>query len=120
MRKPTRDSSTSLPVPMPLKAFARDWKTSGKAARAPRASSSPSSKPSMAYLVNIAARAQRDMVSLYEHINAKESTSARRWYQGLGQAILSLEESPNRCPATPESKKVRHLLYGHKPHVYRV
>src|SRR5437588_11846620 len=30
----------------------------------PRASSSPSSKPSMAYLVNIAARAQRDMVSL--------------------------------------------------------
>jgi toxin ParE1/3/4 len=74
----------------------------------------------MAYLVNITARAQRDLVSLYEDINAKESVAALRWYKGMKQAILTLEEHPNRCPVTPESKQVRHLLYGHKPHVYRV
>jgi hypothetical protein len=42
------------------------------------------------------------------------------WYRGPKEAILSLEEQPNRCPETPESVKLRHLLYGHKPHIYRV
>jgi plasmid stabilization system protein ParE len=74
----------------------------------------------MAYLVSIAVRAQRDLISLYEDINANESAAALRWYLGLKLAILSLEEHPNRCPVTPESKQIRHLLYGHKPHVYRV
>ena len=27
---------------------------------------------------------------------------------------------PHRCPTTRESQQVRHLLYGNKPHVYRV
>ncbi len=34
--------------------------------------------------------------------------------------ILSLEQTPNRCPTTFESRNLRHLLYGNKPHVYRV
>src|SRR5712692_11805131 len=59
----------------------------------------------MAYLVSLAVRAQRDLISLYEDINAKESAAALRWYQGLKLAILSLEEHPNRCPITPESKQ---------------
>jgi len=50
----------------------------------------------------------------------RKSAAALRWYQGLKLAILSLEEHPNRCPISPESKQIRHLLYGHKPHVYRV
>lgn len=29
-------------------------------------------------------------------------------------------KAPNRCPVTPEYESLRHLLYGHKPHVYRV
>ena len=74
----------------------------------------------MAYLVSIAVRAQRDLISLYEDINAKEAAAALRCYQGLKLAILSLKEHPNRCPATPESKQIRQLLHGHKPHVYRV
>jgi hypothetical protein len=28
--------------------------------------------------------------------------------------------SPDRCPATPEDKGLRHLLYGNGPYVYRV
>jgi toxin ParE1/3/4 len=74
----------------------------------------------MAYVVRIATRAERDLVSLYEEINAPDSAAARRWYRGLKQAILSLAEKPSRSPVTPENKKLRHLLYGAKPHIYRV
>jgi toxin ParE1/3/4 len=74
----------------------------------------------MAYLVKLMPRAQRDLRLLFAHIHARESAAAFRWYQGLEQEILSLEEVPNRCPAAPESRNLRHLLYGRKPHVYRV
>jgi plasmid stabilization system protein ParE len=74
----------------------------------------------MAYLVNITSRAERDLVYLYEEIDAEHSDAALKWYRGLREAILSLEERPHRCPPAPEVKQMRHLLYGHKPHVYRV
>ena len=74
----------------------------------------------MAYLVNITALAERDFASLYREINAEESVAALKWYRGLKEAVLSLEEQPNRCPVTPEKAQLRHLLYGNKPHVYRV
>jgi toxin ParE1/3/4 len=74
----------------------------------------------MAYLVSIAARAERDLARIYEDINAEYSGAALKWYRGLKNAILSLEERPNRCPVTPEKRQLRHLLYGRKPHVYRV
>jgi toxin ParE1/3/4 len=63
----------------------------------------------MAYLVNITLRAERDFVSLYREIHAGESGAALKWYRGLKEAVLSLEE-----------RQLRHLLYGSKPHIYRV
>lgn len=74
----------------------------------------------MAYLVNITSRAERDLASLYHEIHAGESDTALKWYQGLKEAVLSLEEQPNRCPATPEKHQLRHHLYGSKPYIYRV
>ena len=74
----------------------------------------------MAYLVSFTTRAERDLASLFEYIHAAESAAALRWYEGLKRAILSLERHPNRCDTTPESKQVRHLLYGRKPHIYPV
>ncbi len=74
----------------------------------------------MAYLVNIVARAERNLADRYDEIGAEDSDAALRWYLGLNDAILSLEENPNRCPATPEDASLRHLLYGNKPHIYRV
>lgn len=74
----------------------------------------------MAYLVNLNARAERDLAHLYAAINAEQSDAALEWYRGLKEAILTLEASPNRCPVTPENPGLRHLLYGNKPHVYRV
>jgi plasmid stabilization system protein ParE len=74
----------------------------------------------MAYLVNITSRAERDLALLYQNINARNSKAAFNWYDGLKEAILSLKEQPNRCPVTPENDKCRHLLYGHKPNIYRI
>jgi plasmid stabilization system protein ParE len=74
----------------------------------------------MAYLVKITTRAERDFASLYQDINAGESDAALKWYRGLKEAVLSLGENPGRCPVTPEKKQLRHLLYGNKPHIYRV
>jgi len=73
----------------------------------------------MAYLVSLTARAERDLIHLYREINAEHSGAALKWYRGFKEAILSLEVQPNRCPVTPESDKLRHLLYGNKPHIYR-
>jgi len=74
----------------------------------------------MAYLVNITTRAERDLSLLYEQINAEHAAAAQKWYRGLKHAILSLEEYPNRCPVIRAKGKVRHLLYGHRRHVYRI
>lgn len=74
----------------------------------------------MAYLVNITLRAERDLAQLYRYINAETSGAALKWYLGLREAILSLETHPNRCPSIRTRDKLRHLLYGHKPHIYRV
>lgn len=74
----------------------------------------------MAYLINITFRAERDLAHLYAEINAEHSEAALKWYRGLKEAVLSLEEQPNRCSLTRENDELRQLLYGHKPHIYRV
>jgi toxin ParE1/3/4 len=78
----------------------------------------------MAYLVEMTARAARDLEILYLTKNAAESREAARWYNGLEEAVSSLTTHPHRCPVAPETRRtkrqLRHLLYGKKPHVYRV
>jgi plasmid stabilization system protein ParE len=74
----------------------------------------------MAYVVKITPHAERDLAQLYRQINAEYSDAALEWYEGLKEAILSLEGQPNRCPLTRKLDKLRHLLYGRKPRVYRV
>lgn len=74
----------------------------------------------MAYAVNITVRAERDLALLFAEIGAEYSSAALKWNRGLKKAIHSLEEQPNRCPVTHENPHLRHLLYGHKPHIYRV
>jgi toxin ParE1/3/4 len=74
----------------------------------------------MAYLVRLMDRALRDQAYLYSWVDADNSEAAAQWYNGLEDAIYSLENQPNRCPYIPESNRYRHLLYGHKPHIYRV
>ncbi|HEX9110326.1 MAG TPA: type II toxin-antitoxin system RelE/ParE family toxin [Terriglobales bacterium] len=74
----------------------------------------------MAYLVKITPHAERDLAELYRQKNAEYSDAASEWYWGIKKAILSLEQQPNRCPLIRKKDQLRHLLYGRKPHVYRV
>jgi toxin ParE1/3/4 len=78
----------------------------------------------MAYLVEMTARAARDLEILYLTKNAAESRAAARWYNGLEEAVSLLTTHPHRCPIAPETRRtkrqLRQLLYGKKPHVYRV
>jgi toxin ParE1/3/4 len=77
-------------------------------------------KPRMAYLVKITARAERDLASLYDEINAGHSGAALAWYLGLKKCIFSLENRPKRCRVFRRRNGLRNLLYGHKPHIYRI
>lgn len=65
-------------------------------------------------------RARRDLSQIFRRVDAPNSQTARKWYKGLKHTIQTLSDNPNRCPVTPESPDFRHLLYGDKPHVYRV
>jgi toxin ParE1/3/4 len=65
-------------------------------------------------------RAQRDLADIYFWIGAKSSDTTRAWYFGLKDSIRTLRNAPGRCPVTLENKSLRHLLYGHKPHFYRI
>jgi plasmid stabilization system protein ParE len=41
-------------------------------------------------------------------------------YRGLKETVLSLQELPRRSPVICQKRPLRQLLYGNKPHVYRV
>jgi toxin ParE1/3/4 len=74
----------------------------------------------MAYVVKIGLRPERDLDLLYEQINAEYSDAALKWYQDLWDAILGLETKPNRGSIFQKRDRLRQLLYGHRPHIYRV
>jgi plasmid stabilization system protein ParE len=74
----------------------------------------------MAYLVKMTGRAERDFADLYDYIGAGQSDAAWKWYMEFKEAVLSLRKQPSRCPVAPEKGGLRQLLYGRKPHVYRV
>jgi len=74
----------------------------------------------MTYRVELTNRAKRDLRQIYQHIHAEDSEQAIAWFNGLESAVYSLAEHPDRCPVTPENKKLLHLLYGNKPHIYRI
>jgi toxin ParE1/3/4 len=56
--------------------------------------------------------------------HVEESKAAARWFNGLEKAVDTLQSHPRRCSAALESKRsgrhLRQLLYGKKPHIYRI
>jgi plasmid stabilization system protein ParE len=54
----------------------------------------------------------------------KAPEAAERWFRGLVQAIYSLEDAPERCPAIPEQEEftgeIRHLIYFSHRIIFRV
>ena len=74
----------------------------------------------MKYLVRLTGRALRDMEAIYIYVEADASQHAFAWFNRLANAFYSLERFPRRGPIIPENKKLRHLLFGKQPHVYRI
>ena len=79
----------------------------------------------MDFRVDLSGRAQRDIASIYEWLQSEDAGDAgENWFVGLRTAIRSLTTLPSRCPMAPESREssveVRQLLYGRRPHVYRI
>jgi plasmid stabilization system protein ParE len=74
----------------------------------------------MAYEIRLARRAIADLRAIYKYIEAESSDAASLWFRGLESAIFSLETRPSRSPIAQERKDLRHLLYGSKPHIYRI
>lgn len=74
----------------------------------------------MLYLVRTMPRAERDLESIFLYIRGETSPVAEDWFNGLVESIATLSELPLRNPKTPEDRSLRHLLYGDKPHIYRV
>ena len=60
------------------------------------------------------------MEAIYEFIEADESESAFAWFNELAETIYSLERFPERGTPVPESRKLRQLLFGKKPNIYRI
>ncbi len=74
----------------------------------------------MPYLVRLADRALRDLENIYQSVATDESSHAFAWFNRFAEAIYSLERLPDRGAVTDKNRQVRHLLFGKKPHVYRI
>ena len=76
----------------------------------------------MAYTVKIMPRAQADMDRLCGWVSARSPLHGLEWFEGLVEAVESLQEHPNRCALAPEfrARRIRHMLYGKGRHVYRI
>ena len=79
----------------------------------------------MTFRVETTAEAERDADAILEWLLSQHAGEAgARWFAALTHAIESLAQFPERCPLVPENTffpfEVRHLLYGHPPHVYRI
>ena len=79
----------------------------------------------MAFRVKQTAQADDDLDLILEWLLAQEAGEAGiRWFERLKDALESLSEFPHRCQLAPENTEfafeVRQLIYGRKPHLYRV
>jgi plasmid stabilization system protein ParE len=79
----------------------------------------------MAFRVEQTALADTDLDTILEWLSEQGAGEyGLRWFWKLREAIASLSELPHRCPLAPENAEfpfeVRQLLYGRKPHWYRV
>jgi plasmid stabilization system protein ParE len=79
----------------------------------------------MSYTVIVLKDAEREIEEAYQWLLKQTRQYAPLWYNGIIDAILSLEELAGRCPRAPENaetphEEIRQLLYGKRPHLYRI
>ncbi len=74
----------------------------------------------MEYRVDLTDEALDNIREIYAYIKAAQVPAAAAWYRGLRAMIFSLDRDPLRGRTTSESPALRQLLYGNKPHIYRI
>jgi toxin ParE1/3/4 len=79
----------------------------------------------MTFRVDVTLKAYRDLSGILRWLLTEHAGQhGLSWYDGLIKAIDTLSEAPSRCPKALEDatsrREIRHLLYGNRPHVYRV
>jgi toxin ParE1/3/4 len=74
----------------------------------------------MAYRVDLTERAAWDLRRISLGVNAGEAAQACAWFNGLEEAVLSLDEHPARGAPIPEGGSLRHLLSGRRRYRYRI
>ena len=78
----------------------------------------------MQYQVIITPSAKADIFETNAWFLENHPDIAEKWLWETSQKIMSLSKFPERCPISPESEAfdvvVRHLIYGKKPHIYRI
>jgi plasmid stabilization system protein ParE len=79
----------------------------------------------MAFRVEITPEAEYDGEAILAWLLSQGAgDTGIRWFLALEDAIASLAHFLERCSLAPENKEfpfeVRQLLYGRRPHVYRI
>ncbi|OGA49574.1 MAG: hypothetical protein A3G25_21170 [Betaproteobacteria bacterium RIFCSPLOWO2_12_FULL_63_13] len=79
----------------------------------------------MDFHVELSDQAQGDIAAIYDRLLSEQAGDAgERWFVALRAAVASLASLPSRCPPASENRdspvEVRQLLYGRRPHVYRI
>ena len=78
----------------------------------------------MQFQVVITPSAKADIFEINAWLLENYPASAENWLWGISQAVTSLSKFPERCAVSPESEAfdviVRQLIYGKKPHTYRI
>lgn len=79
----------------------------------------------MTFRVEVSSEAERDLDAILEWlISNYAGETGIRWFEALGTAITSLSEFPRRCPLASGTLafpfELRQLLFGQKPHIYRI
>ena len=78
----------------------------------------------MAFRVEIAPQALKDLDAAYLFIKKESPENAARWLLAITDKILSLKKLPARCPRAPESddvgQEIRVLLHGKRLRAYKI
>src|SRR5262249_55450184 len=76
------------------------------------------------FRIEILPAALRDAEEAYLWYRENAPGRAAQWWNGLVEAIFSLEEFRHRCSPAPESEdlqiEIRQLLFGQGPGTYRI
>jgi plasmid stabilization system protein ParE len=76
------------------------------------------------YEVLITAAAEADMEQAYLWLSGRAPEAAVKWYNGVLDALLTLEKFPERCSLAPEGRtlkrEIRQLIHGKRQHAYRI